>query len=397
VAPTEAAKSDPRRLGFRAFLDPPIICGSSLTCYQFSMVELTASDLEGVLLAAQSVSTAQDPSVFSRLAIEQVARLLPSEVVTFNEIDPATGQLNFLSIPSSYPFPPGAEQQLIALADQHPLIHYYVHSSDGSAKKISDFWSQAEFRASLLYELVYQPMEVEYQMSITLATLHSNVVAIVASRRHVDFSERDRAVLNTLRPYFVQAWYSARDHHRLRMLLNSTIGALVESDVGLIVLSDPPQELTAGALAMLYRNFGPPTASSPWPIKVEQWMFAQRTRFSSPDALKLLTPLRVENGGRRMVLRYLEEQGDSPGAVLLQEQTSRSTPQNLESLGLSAREAEVTARAISGATNASIGETMYISSATVKKHLEKVYAKLGVKGRGELAAFVHDVLDRQLL
>jgi hypothetical protein len=59
------------------------------------MVELSASDLEGVLLAAQSVSTAQDPSVFSQLATEQVARLLPSEVVTFNEIDPATGQLNF--------------------------------------------------------------------------------------------------------------------------------------------------------------------------------------------------------------------------------------------------------------------------------------------------------------
>ena len=181
------------------------------------------------------------------------------------------------------------------------------------------------------------------------------------------------------------------------MLLNSTIGALVESDVRLIVLSDPPQELTAGALATLYRHFGPPAASGPWPIQVEQWMFAQRSRFSSPDGLKLLTPLRVENGGRRMVLRYLEEQGDSPGAVLLQEQTSGPTPQRLESLGLSAREAEVTACAISGATNASIGETMYISSATVKKHLENVYAKLGVKGRGELTAFVHDVLDRQLL
>ena len=113
--------------------------------------------------------------------------------------------------------------------------------------------------------------------------------------------------------------------------------------------------------------------------------------------MKLLTPLRVEKGGRRMALRYLEELGDSPGAVLLQEQTSRPTPQSLQSLGLSAREAEVTARAISGATNVSIGETMYISPATVKKHLENVYAKLGVKGRGELAAFVHDVLDRQLL
>jgi len=282
------------------------------------MVELTASDLEGVLFGGAVGGTAQDPSEFSQLATEQVARLLPSEVVTFNEIDPANGQLNVLSIPSSYPYPPGVEQDLIALADQHPLIHYHVHSSDGSAKKISDFWSQAEFHASALYELVYQPMEVEYQISITLSTLHSNVVAIVANRSHVDFSERDRTVLNTLRPHFVQAWYSARDHHRLRTLLNSTIGALVESDVGLIVLSDPPQELTAGALATLYRNFGPPTASSPWPLQVEQWMLAQRSRFSSPDGVKLLTPLRVEKGGRRTALRYLEELGDSPGAVLLQ-------------------------------------------------------------------------------
>ncbi|MDH2904675.1 MAG: helix-turn-helix transcriptional regulator [Actinomycetota bacterium] len=361
------------------------------------MSELSASDLEGVLLAARSVSTAREPSEFNHLATEQVARLLPSEVVTFNEIDPATGTLNFLSIPSSYPIPPGVEQHLIALADQHPLIDYYIHSSDGSAKKISDFWSQAEFRASALYELVYQPMQVEFQMSITLRTLQSNVVAIVANRSHVDFSERDRTVLNTLRPHLVQAWYSARDHHRLRMLLNSTIGALVESEVGLIVLSDPPQELTAGTLATLYRHFGPPADSSPWPIQVEQWIFNQRSRFSSSDGVTLLSSLRVENGGRRMTLRYLDELGESPGAVLLQEQTSRPTPQDLGSLGLSVREAEVTAFVISGATNASIADAMFIAPATVKRHLENVYAKLGVKSRGELAAFVHDVLDRQLL
>src|SRR5664280_1719795 len=189
------------------------------------MVELTVSDLGQVLVAVQAVSSAQDPGVFSQLAIEQVARLLPSEVVTFNEIDPANGRFNFLSVPSPYPHPPVVEQHLIALADQHPLIHYYAESSDGSAKKISDFWSQAEFHASQLYELVYQPMEVEYQMAMVLPTLHPNVVAIAASRRHVDFSERDRVVLNTLRPYFVQAWYSARDRQRLRSLLNSTIEA----------------------------------------------------------------------------------------------------------------------------------------------------------------------------
>ncbi|MDH2903410.1 MAG: hypothetical protein PXZ08_05605 [Actinomycetota bacterium] len=59
------------------------------------MVELTASDLGRVLSAVQAVSTAQDPGVFGQLAIEQVASLIPSEVVTFNEIDAANGQLSF--------------------------------------------------------------------------------------------------------------------------------------------------------------------------------------------------------------------------------------------------------------------------------------------------------------
>ncbi|OYV52387.1 MAG: hypothetical protein B7X10_00070, partial [Burkholderiales bacterium 21-58-4] len=154
---------------------------------------------------------------------------------------------------------------------------------------------------------------------------------------------------------------------------------------------------TAGTLATLYRHFGPPADSSPWPIQVEQWIFNQRSRFSSSDGVTLLSSLRVENGGRRMTLRYLDELGESPGAVLLQEQTSRPTPQDLGSLGLSVREAEVTVFVISGATNASIADAMFISPATVKRHLENVYAKLGVKSRGELAAFVHDVLDRQLL
>ncbi|MBW4079426.1 MAG: hypothetical protein HIU84_13150 [Acidobacteria bacterium] len=361
------------------------------------MVELTASDLESVLVAAQSVSTAQNPHQFSQLATEHVARLLPSEVVTFNEIDPLNGQLDFLSIPSSYSFPSGVEKHLIDLADQHPLINYYIHSSDGSAKKISDFWSQTEFHASQLYELVYQPMRVEYQMSFTLSTLHTNVVAIVANRSHHDFSERDRTVLNTLRPYFVQAWYSARDHHRLRILLASTIGALVGSDVGLIVLYEPPQDLTNGSFEMLYRYFGPPSKGSPWPVQVEKWMLSQRTRFSNPQGLKLLTPLRAEFSGRRLVLRYLEEVDDAPGAVVLQEQTTQPTSQSLGSLGLSTREIEVTVCAISGATNAGIGDTLFISAATVKKHLQNVYAKLGVKGRGELAAFVHDIVNRQSL
>jgi DNA-binding NarL/FixJ family response regulator len=48
---------------------------------------------------------------------------------------------------------------------------------------------------------------------------------------------------------------------------------------------------------------------------------------------------------------------------------------------LSARETEVLALAARGLTNAEIGRSLYVSEATVKTHLLRAFAKLGVSGR----------------
>jgi DNA-binding NarL/FixJ family response regulator len=53
----------------------------------------------------------------------------------------------------------------------------------------------------------------------------------------------------------------------------------------------------------------------------------------------------------------------------------------LEKLGLSPREAEILLWIAQGKTNYETGIILNISAATVKKHLEHVYEKLGVEGR----------------
>jgi LuxR family maltose regulon positive regulatory protein len=58
-----------------------------------------------------------------------------------------------------------------------------------------------------------------------------------------------------------------------------------------------------------------------------------------------------------------------------------STPE-----GLSERELEVLQLIASGATNQEAGRKLFIASSTVKKHLENIYAKLGVGGRVEAIA-----------
>jgi DNA-binding CsgD family transcriptional regulator len=358
------------------------------------MVRLERSDFERVLSVVRLVGEAQNPDDFSHVVIEQVAGLIPSDVVTFNEVDPVAGRLVFLAEPASFPFPSDTLGHLSALADQHPLIHYIGDSGDGSAMKISDFWTQDEFHASTLYQLVYQPMGVEYQMSVALPAARPIVIGIVVNRADSDFSERDRMVLNLLRPHFVQAWHNARDRSRMRALLGAAVNASEHGAAGLVILSDPPQELIPGALVSLYRYFGRPTQTSPLPARVERWLAIQRRRLQDQESMELLKPLLAVSGGHRMALRYLPAPGDDLGAILLQEQAHGSRQQPLESLGLTAREAEVVVCVISGATNASIGETLHVSPATVKKHLENIYAKLGVRGRGRLTAFIIDIVDR---
>ncbi|MGH9071414.1 MAG: response regulator transcription factor, partial [Acidimicrobiales bacterium] len=51
---------------------------------------------------------------------------------------------------------------------------------------------------------------------------------------------------------------------------------------------------------------------------------------------------------------------------------------------LSAQEARVAAMAATGATNAEIAQSLYLSTRTVETHLTHVYAKLGVASRADL-------------
>jgi DNA-binding CsgD family transcriptional regulator len=359
------------------------------------MVRLENGDFEAVLGVVRSVAAARDPDEFSRVVIARVADLITSDVVTINEVDPAAGRTVFLAEPASFPGPPNGGEILAALADQHPLIHHFLATGDGSAHRISDFWSQNRYHASPIYQHLYQPMGVEYQMAVTLPAPRPVVVGIALSRCENDFTDRDRSVLNVLRPHLAQAWYNAKDQGQLRALLDGANENTAEPGAGLIVLSDPPEELTPGALASLHRFFGRPTATSVLPVRVKRWMQSQQAPLRSEGALELAKPLRAEMDGRRMVLRYLPGQAVHPGVLLLRQERRRPQERTLHSLGLTARESEIVDCMIKGESNAMIGESLHISPTTVKKHLDNIYLKVGVRGRGRLTAFVLDVLDRE--
>lgn len=99
------------------------------------------------------------------------------------------------------------------------------------------------------------------------------------------------------------------------------------------------------------------------------------TKPVSPD--ELLAAVRAR-------LRRAESAAASAGRM--SHPRTEATPQQLEELGLTPREAEVLFWVARGKTNDEIATVLGIGLTTVKKHLESTFAKLGVENRTAAAA-----------
>ncbi len=123
------------------------------------------------------------------------------------------------------------------------------------------------------------------------------------------------------------------------------------------------------------------------------------------EAVRLIEPPRLSlaDGARRLTFRVhqrTDDEGDGgPGGewlVVMHEESDATTIESMSlALGLTARESEVLYWVVKGKINRDIADIVGASAATVKKHLEHVFAKLGVETRTAAAAMAMNRL-RQL-
>jgi DNA-binding CsgD family transcriptional regulator len=355
------------------------------------MERLAAGDLAGILSLVHALGDVGDPDEFLDVSLRGVMDLVPCTVATMNEVVPSADRVVAWTRPASFVIPPGALERLARLAGDHPLITHIATTGDGSAHRITDFWTQEQFHRTELYDQVYREMGIEYQMAVGFPVPRPTVLGLAMNRDERDFSDRDVLAMNTVRPHLVQGWRTVRDRLRLQSMVDAAGDGFSGTDSGVVVLWDPPEELTRGVLDTLYRYFGQPPPTSPFPSRVGQWLADQQVRHGR-DLLALPRPLSAQREGRRAVLRYLPPRGRHPGALLVSEQAVAADTASLGMLGLTPREAEIVAEVATGASNAEVARRLQIAQGTVKKHLENVYGKLGVRGRGPLTAFVIETL-----
>jgi CheY-like chemotaxis protein/DNA-binding CsgD family transcriptional regulator len=115
------------------------------------------------------------------------------------------------------------------------------------------------------------------------------------------------------------------------------------------------------------------------PAAVLDWLRQQSALAAQGREPRALT---VAHGAKQLMFSLQERTGDDDWLIVMREVSDAAVVDEMtKAFKLTMREAEVLYWVVKGKTNRDIGDILGSSPATVKKHLERVYVKLGVETR----------------
>jgi DNA-binding CsgD family transcriptional regulator len=245
---------------------------------------------------------------------------------------------------------------------------------------ISDFATRTEWEHTHLYNELFRPLRIRVQLG---AVLKSEVGALGFSinRWSKDFSAEERTLLALAMPHLFQGWRRAATWTRMHATLGSLSLIEVDSRGAMRFCTPKAQQLMEG-----YFGTGA-LARGHVPGALQQWISAHAHECADVVPLPSFMLASLE---RRLVVR-LVSRGAETFTLALEQTGLEHTSELLEVLGLTPREAEILLWISEGKTNAEIAIIIDSRTRTVTKHVEHIFAKLGVETRTAAAAMAWDV------
>jgi DNA-binding CsgD family transcriptional regulator len=326
---------------------------------------------------------------FPSSLVENLRKLIPCDLATYNEMDPG----RHISIDRASPadiLTTKAHERWQPVMHEHPVLMHLQRTGDMGVYRISDFYSEREFHARALYHEFYRKISVEDVLCNALQVNGPVVVGCAFARSRRSFTEKDRLTLDLIGPHLTQAWRNARAMSRLRQRMEAADTALEALGCGLVAIRHCGQVTLVTPLArkILCEFFGDGSASdSRLPDMLTRWVHDRKGRFNAGQVPEPLDPLLVSRGESRLTVRLLID--STQDLLLLQARRPAMERAHLEARGLTRRETEVLIWVAKGKTNHEIGAIVGASPRTVQKHLEHIFAKLGVDTRTAAAAAVN--------
>jgi DNA-binding CsgD family transcriptional regulator len=330
---------------------------------------LADTDVGAAFGCARAIVEARTEAELRRRALEALVGLVPAEVLTWDRVELATGAVRHEAVPAEAE-PPGAFEAVVGRAAGHPLLAAHA-ARRRPALRLSELVEPAVFSHSVLYGDLLHVSGVEYEIAICVRTGRGEAIVATLGRSEREFSERDRDVLDVVRPRLEATLRAAQARGRLVRALAGdpppgTAVVLLDRD-GEIELSSRDAE------RWLAEHFGAAEHPGWLPGPIAEWL-----------ALPPRPPLISERDGRRLTVCLLA--GD-PHALLLEEQVASFRADALDRLGLTARESEVLHAATVIQDEAEIAWELFLSLYAVRERLARLEAKLGVHTAADAVAY----------
>jgi DNA-binding CsgD family transcriptional regulator len=173
------------------------------------------------VLLVDGLAELDDPAGFADVVLPGLAALVGCDMLSYNEIGPATGQVQYCEYPTGALA--AADQAIFAAhVHQHPLVNHYRRTGGSEPVKISDFLSRQQLHQIGLYAEFFRCVSVEHQIAIRLPGADAQVIGVALSRKRTDFTEADRELLGLLRLPLMTALLRAHARHDAQRALAAT-------------------------------------------------------------------------------------------------------------------------------------------------------------------------------
>jgi DNA-binding CsgD family transcriptional regulator len=177
--------------------------------YLRTVARLSESDYRGILQLLHEAGEVDGTDPFPEQVLARLRELVPCDTVSYGDFDPECDRedhvwrtgVRFAGEPRA-PVTPAVVEAHARLAYQYPYRPWSPAAT--RALRWSDLLSRREWHALDLYWEVCRPQDGEYELELWLATPDGVLGGFGFDSFKRDFSERDKLVLDLLRPHFVQ-------------------------------------------------------------------------------------------------------------------------------------------------------------------------------------------------
>jgi DNA-binding CsgD family transcriptional regulator len=210
------------------------------------MESLSASSLRKLLRATAQATEFGDLAEFRTGVIALAHELVPCESVSYNEIKPGSDAI-VVADPDDW-LTDESIQTFSRLADENPLIEYYVRTGDGRPVRFSDFVSRRHLHRLALYNELYAQIGVEHQIAVVLPAPPGEIIGVALNRHRRDFTGEEAAMLELLRGPLRACYLRLVEREQLIGMLNGARDDEITAQAAALGLSERQTEIIHGVV-----------------------------------------------------------------------------------------------------------------------------------------------------